>query len=473
MPTVTHKELLLLSPVTPEDLGQLQVHLPALKIISYRGPGESGGVSKSLEPVVRQLGTKIHWIALSSIPVCQEDQAYGFTFHKPSLLQPVVRGHAQLSLEYLWPLLHGMPERARFDASHWRAFRQLSELVATEALRISTGSFPTICWLHDYHMALVAPLMSIEAGIVPCQFWHVPWPAPEVISASPAGREMTAALLANRVLGFHTTEYATNFLNTVMEVVPGAAVDMLSMEVRIQRSLTRVLVMPLGIDFAYWQRLAKTNRPRAAAIPKKYSLAPQVVLGVDRLDYTKGILEKLNGLNHFLKNNPSWLRRFHYVQLAQPAQADLPEFIGYAALVRAQVDEINNRFRTDGWEPIVFLEGHFDHDELAGWYQAADVLMVTPVRDGLNLIGKEYVACRQDEQGVLVLSRQAGSSAELSTGSLLVDPHKPYQISDTLTQALSMSFEEKRRRMHSMRHVVGWNQLHDWACGFLRQAIAS
>src|SRR5262249_6094032 len=272
--------------------------------------------------------------------------------------------------------------------------------------------------------------------------------------------------------GFHTQEYATNFLNTVMEIIPNAAVDVLNMQVRVNRSLTTIVTMPLGLDFAYWQRLSKASRPKAAAIPKKYGLAHQVVLGVDRLDYTKGVIEKLQALSTFLTNNPSWLRRFHYVQLAQPPQSNRAEFTEYAALVRAKVCEINEHHRTDGWEPVVLLEGNFDHAELAAWYQAADALLVTPVRDGLNLIGKEYVACRQDEQGALILSRAAGSAAELSTGALVVDPHKPDQIADALSQALTMGFEEKRRRMHSMRHIVGWNQLHDWALGFLRLAIA-
>ncbi len=473
MPTAMQEEKpLLLSPVTEEDLGRLQVHLPALKILSYRGPGESGGVSRSLEPVVRQLGTKIHWIALSGVPSPGEEKTAGFSFHKPTLPAPLVYGHGKSALEYLWPLLHGMPERAKFDPADWRAFRQLSEYMATEALRISTGSFPTLCWLHDYHMALVAPLMSIEAGIVPCQFWHVPWPQADVIAASPIAREITSALLSNKLLGFHTQEYATNFLNTVMEVIPGASVDVLNMQVRLNRSVTRIVTMPLGLDFAYWQRLSKASRPKAAAMSKKYGLAHQVVLGVDSLDYTKGVIEKLQGLQSFLSNNPSWLRRFHYVQLAQPPQSSMSEFSDYASLVRAQITEINHRFRADGWEPVVLLEEQFDHGELAAWYQAADVLLVTPVRDGLNLIGKEYVACRQDEQGALILSRSAGSSAELSTGALLVDPTKPDQIAESLVQALAMGFEEKRRRMHSMRHIVGWNQLHDWALGFLRLAIS-
>lgn len=463
----------LLSPITREDLGELQLRLPTLKVISYRGPGESGGVPASLEPITRQLGSQIHWIALSGLPSDKHKKVPGFSFYRAELPESLVDGHEKACLEYLWPLLHGMPEKAKFDPQSWRAFRQLSELMAAESMQIASRSFPTLCWLHDYQMALVAPLLSSEAGSIPCHFWHVPWPAPQVMVKSPVGLELVEALLANKLLGFHTTEYATNFLNTVCELIPDAQVDVLKMEIRHNRATTRVLVMPLGLDFAYWTQLARANRPRAAAIPKKYKLANQIVLGIDRLDYSKGVLEKLNGLESFLKNNSGWHRRFHYVQLAQKPQSPSPDFDEYVKLVESKVKSINEQFHLDGWEPILWIQGQLEHAELSAWYQTADVLVVTPVRDGLNLIAKEYVACRSDEQGALVLSRQAGCADELTVGALLVDPLSASDISQSIERALAMSFEEKHRRMLAMRHVVSWNQLHDWACGFLRQAIVT
>jgi trehalose 6-phosphate synthase len=461
----------LLSPITREDLGELKLHLPTLKVISYRGPGESGAVPASLEPLTRQLDAKIHWIALSGLPSENNSPVLGFTFYRAELPESLVERHERACLEYLWPLLHGMPEKAKFDSDCWRAFRQLSQQMAAESLRIASQSFPTLYWMHDYQMVLVAPHLSLEAGSIPCHFWHVPWPSPNIMSTSPVAVELVESLLCNKLVGFHTTEYATNFLDTVQEVIPEAVVDVLKMEIRSNHTTTRVVVMPLGLDFAYWTRLSRTNRPRAAAIPKKYKLANQLVLGIDRLDYSKGILEKLNGLDNFLANNPTWQRRFHYVQLAQPPQSPSADFEGYVQLVNQKVDEINRKYHSDGWEPILWIQKQFDHGELAAWYQTADVLAVTPVRDGLNLIAKEYVACRQDEQGVLVLSRQAGCADELTVGALLIDPQNPVEISKAIAKAFSMTFEEKRRRMLAMRHVVNWNQLHDWACGFLRQAI--
>lgn len=463
----------LLSPITNDDLGQLQLHLPTLKVVSYRGPGDSGGVSTSLEPIVSRLGSKIQWFAVSGVPTDENQEYAGFRFHQSEIPQSIIDNHLKLSTGYLWPLMHGMPEKAVFDNEQWKAYRQLNEVLATDCLTVSSQSFPTLVWLHDYQLSLIAPLVSMQAGIVLSQFWHIPWPSPKVIADSPIGKELVESLLCNRVIGFHTTEYATNFLNTVQELLPNASVDVLKMEVRRRRQITRIVVMPLGIDFNLWQKLAKSARPRAEALSVKYKLANQIVLGVDRLDYNKGVLEKINGIEHFLKSTSSWQRRFHYVQLAQAPQAVDSSFSDYEKKVEERIAEINTTYGSDGWQPIIYLKGQFEQSDLAAWYQAADVLTVNPVRDGLNLIAKEYVASRLDEQGSLVLSKNAGCAAELSQGAIVIDPLSPQEFANALQQALSMEVEEKRRRMTSMRRVVGWNQLHDWALGFLKLCLGN
>lgn len=462
----------LLSPLTPEDLGQLQVQLPALNIFSYRGPGQSGGVASSLAPLTRQLGTKVQWIALSGVPESEDRPIAGFSFYKPEVPEELIQRHARAVHNYLWPLFHGIEEKIQYDAEEWKNFRQLSLMLAHQSQRIASRSFPTLVWLHDFEMALLAPMLAMDAGVILAHFWHVPWPSPELMKKTPAGAEITESLLSNRLLGFHTDEYARNFLQTVQELIPNAKVDFGTLTVQYAGHSTRVLAMPLGLDYPYWQRLARASRAQAEAIPVTHRLAHQVILGVDRIDYTKGILEKLAGVEKFLTENPDYHRRCHYVQVAQPFTPNVV-FNNYLAEVRGKVKQINQKFRKDSWEPIVWLEGYFDHQQLSAWYQAADVLAVTPVRDGLNLIAKEYIACRLDEQGAIVLGDKTGSAAELVSGAILVDATSPDAICAGIVQALSMGVEEKRRRMVSMRHVVAWNRLHDWACGFLRQAIAA
>ena len=467
---ITATQPLLLSPFTAEDLGQLQVHLPALKIFSFRGPGQTGGVASSSAPLTKQLGTKVDWIALTGVPNLEDKPIAGFNFHKPELNDELIVQYGKSVQNYLWPMLHDMTERAVFDAEEWKNFRQLSMMMAHQSQKVSSRSFPTLVWLHDFEMVLMAPMLAMDAGVILSHFWHVPWPAAETMAASPVGFELTEALLANRLLGFHTIEYANNFLKSVEKLIPDAVIDWKKQTATYRGNVTRIVALPLGLDYSYWQRLARQCRVMVEAIPVTHRLAHQIVLGVDRLDYTKGILEKLDGLELFLTENPDYHRRMHYVQLAQPG-FPTPQFDQYAAQVKMRVKEINQKFRLNGWEPIVLMTGNFEHAQLAAWYQTADVLAVTPVRDGLNLIAKEFIACRQDENGSLVLSAKAGCADELVSGAVLVDPCSPASIAAGIHQGLTMNVEEKRRRMVSMRHIVAWNRLHDWACGFLRQAI--
>jgi trehalose 6-phosphate synthase len=463
----------LLAPLTQEDLGHLQVHLPALKIISFRGPGHSGGVVASLSPLTKQLGTQVSWIALSGVPAADSNNSGGFSFHRADVAADYAESQGRAIYDYLWPLLHGLEDKAHFDMDAWRSFRQLSQTIAQSSFKVPSRSFPTLVWIHDFEMALVPPLLPTDAGVILCHFWHAPWPEAAVIAASPIGKELVESLLHNRVVGFHTQEYAANFLATVRVLVPGADVDVSKLTVKYRGNTTRVVAMPLGIDFQYWQRVSRSSRVDAESLTVHHRLAQQVLLGVDRLDYTKGITEKLDGLECFLKNNADWHRRFHYVQLVQPSELKLPALEEYRQQVIKRVEAINSQFGADGWEPILYMESQLTHAQLAAWYQAADILLVTPVRDGLNLIAKEFVACRLDEQGVAIVSKQAGVACELVSGAVLVDALSPASIADAMQRALVMPVEEKRRRMQSMRHVVGWNRLHDWACGFLRFAITN
>ena len=376
-----------------------------MKILSFRGPGQTGGVATSLAPLTRQLCTRVQWVALSGVPDQDESPVSGFSFHRPELSDDVINEFGRAVPNYLWPLLHGMPELANFDAEEWKDFKQLSLMLAHRSQKITSRSFPTLLWLHDFEMVLLPPMLAMEAGVILSHFWHVPWPAPEIMAASPVGLELTESLLANRVLGFHTSEYAQNFLETVQLLIPDAIVNLETQTVRYRGNAVRLVVMPLGLDYSYWQRLARSSRALVEAIPVTHRLSQQIILGVDRLDYSKGLLEKLSGLERLLTDNPDYHRRLHYVQLAQPGFNSV-QVEDYTARVKAKVLEINRKFRFDKWEPIIFLEGNFEHAQLAAWYQVADVLAVTPVRDGLNLIAKEFVACRQDEQGALVLSEK-------------------------------------------------------------------
>ncbi len=454
----------------------LEIHLPTLKVVSYNGSGKNTGVPSSLEPLARRIGTRIHWLSVlqDKNASTESDTTRGkdcFEFYSARFPEQILIGHKRFCDKYLWPLFHGMPELAKFEASDWRAYKEFCSIIAAESQTIAGESFPTLCWLHDYQLALSAPDIASDRGTIVCQFWHVPWPKPESIASSPVTREIIEGLLSNRLLGFHTAEYAHNFMDTVEILFPDLKVDQMDMTIDWQGRKTRIAVMPLGIDVDRWKDISSLVRPVAEALAVKYRLANQIILGIDRLDYTKGVLEKLHAIEYFLTVAPEMHRRFHYVQISQPPQSEEEEYSRYAHQAEDKIKEINERFSTDGWSPIIHLDTKLTLEELAAWYQAADVLCVNSIRDGLNLIAKEFVSCRQDEQGVLIVSKNAGCASELSQGALVVDPRSPSDISGALNKAINMPVEEKRRRMTAMRHVIGWNQLHDWALGFLKQAL--
>ncbi len=467
----------------PSDLS-----LPMLKVFSYGGPGDVQGVPSTLEVLVKRLGTDVHWFSVES----QEKEATtssaalrnlsfsiyetknasaGFTFHGAKLSKDIIEKHKRVCTNYLWPLFHAMPEHARFNLEDWRAYKQVCQELAAQSQSVTGTSFPSISWIHDFQFALSAPSMSFEHGVVVCQFWHIPWPDAKLIADSRVGVEIVQSLLANTLLGFHTLEYAVNFMDTVAFLFPDAELDCEKLQVRYKGHTTRLKVLPLGLDLDRWQKLAMKARPKAESLAVQHRLSNFIMLGVDRLDYSKGVLEKLLGLEYFLEDNKEYLRRFHYVQVTQSPQSDDISYRSYSQAVKDKIAEINSKFEVDGWKPILHLDGLMSQEDLAAWYQAASVMAVNSIKDGLNLIAKEFVSCRLDQQGVLILSKEAGCANELKSGAVIVDPSNPREFAKALSFSFSMSVEEKRRRIGSMRHALGWNQLHDWALNFLSEAI--
>jgi trehalose 6-phosphate synthase/phosphatase len=469
-----------------DRLDRLDVVLPTVNVISFSGPGESGGVPASLAPIVKRLGTRVNWFAISNLPKPQERKGdkrstarneNGFAYYSPKVADWLINAHYEVSHDYLSPLLHSRGDEPdattqKFEPESWKSYRQLCEAVASECLTVASNSFPTLCWLHDYQLALAAPLLAAQAGLILCQFWHVPWPKASVIKKSPIGRELTEALLKNKLVGFHTDEYADNFLDTVAAILPTAQVNCQERTIVYNGRSTQLTVMPLGIDLPFWQRLAQASKPHSESLIPRHGLASQIILGVERLEQTKGVIERIAGIEKLLEDHPTHRRRFHYVQISQPGKGIGAEARAYEQLVEARIEAVNKKYFQDGWQPIIHIKGNLEQSQLAAWYQAATAVSVNSLSDGLNLIAKEYVACRSDEQGVVILSRQAGASRELAQGALLVDPTSPKSVSDAFNLALGLESEEKRRRMSAMRRMIGWNQLHNWALGFLRQALS-
>ncbi len=365
----------------------------------------------------------------------------------------------------LWPLMHFMISNCHFNVGQWRQYRAVNELFATTASE-QAGNGDAL-WIQDFHLALTPRIIHARRkDLAIGMFWHVPFPPVELYRIFPWRRELLMGMLGSDLIGFHCDSYVTHFLNSCRRVL-GAQVDPERGEVYFEGRTSRVAAFPLGIPVDYFENLAASSRTQQKSARIRRGLRSEVVvLGVDRLDYTKGILERLLGFERFLERNPNYHRRVTLVLIAVPSRTKVTE---YAALKR-QLDEavgrVVGRFSSDGWVPIRYLYTQFGAEDLVAYYQAADVALLTPLRDGMNLVAKEFVASHPADDAVLILSEFAGAAEEL-TDALLVNPYNPDAIADRIREALEMRPESRAQRMRALREKIRHNNLERWSANFL------
>jgi trehalose 6-phosphate synthase/phosphatase len=365
----------------------------------------------------------------------------------------------------LWPLMHLMPQNCYFRSQHWNNYKSVNELFA-EVTNAHAADRDRV-WIQDFHLALVPALLRRRRPSLPIGlFWHVPFPPESFFRIFPWRRELLEGMLGADLIGFHTAAYADHFVECCAKIC-GAEVDRAEGLVRWQGRTVHVRGFPLGIPADYFAQLAQSERVQARMRRIKTTLGvPIMILGVDRLDYTKGILERVEGFERFLELNPSYHKRVALVQIAVPSRTKVDDY----ARLKRQLDElvgrVVGRFSSEGWVPIRYLYTQFGAEELVSYYQAADVALLTPLRDGMNLVAKEYIASRNADQGVLILSEFAGAAEELKE-ALLVNPYDMDAIASSLKQALTMTAEERAARMCALRSRVHGNDLDHWSRNFL------
>jgi trehalose 6-phosphate synthase/phosphatase len=364
----------------------------------------------------------------------------------------------------LWPLFHYLIEHVRRDAAaDWMAYRHVNQRFA-EAIadRWQPGD---MVWVHDYQLLLVPGKLRRtlpEAAIG--FFLHIPFPAADVFRILPNREAVLRGMLGADVVGFHTAEYAHHFRYAATQLL-GA--EDLGDELGFEDRRIRVGVYPIGIDVASFHEAAE--RPDVVEQMGKWRAGMhgrRIVLGVDRLDYTKGIRRRMLALERLFERWPAWRERLTLVQVAVPTRERTPEYDTFRRDVHEIIGRINGRFGSPGWTPIHFVHRSVSQVELVSLYRVADVMLVTPLRDGMNLVAKEYVACRTDERGVLVLSELAGAAAELRE-SLLINPYDVDQTAAAIRRGLEMSEVEQKARMTALRTTVAAGDVHVWAERFL------
>jgi trehalose-6-phosphate synthase len=440
----------------------------------------ASGLVTALEPVLQACeGT---WIANGSgnadREVVNERDHLRVPPHRPTytlrrvwLSEEEDRGYYEgFSNEGLWPLCHIAHTRPLFRPGDWMYYQRINRRFADAVLQEMEGTQSPVLLVQDYHFALL-PRMVKEArpDVRVAVFWHIPWPNAEAFGICPWQRELVDGLLGADLIGFHIQTHCNNFLQTVDRAVE-ALTDWDRFEVSRKGHITRVRPYPISVAFPQervgGQVIRITGEGRGSLFAELGIEASLLGIGVDRLDYTKGIVERLRGVERFLELYPTYQRRFSFVQIGAPSRTDIPRYQQFLEEVTLEADRINARFQAGRWKPIVLLKRHHSHEEIERYFRAASVCLVTSLHDGMNLVAKEFVAARDDNRGVLILSTFTGAARELGD-ALLVNPYDTDQVANAIHRALEFNEEEQTARMSRMRKIVYEHNVYRWASNLL------
>jgi len=367
--------------------------------------------------------------------------------------------------EGLWPLCHIAHTRPMFRVSDWEHYRQANLKFAKAVLEEMAGTEQPVLLVQDYHFGLLPRLVKEKRPDARVAiFWHIPWPNPETFGICPWQRELLEGLLGADLIGFHIQSHCTNFLQTVDRTLE-SRIDWEHFAVNREDHRTAVKPFPISVDFAgdaHAQPEQNIYLERISLLQECGVEALFLGVGVDRVDYTKGILERFLAIERLLDKYPHYREKFTFVQIGAPSRTHIKRYHDFFAEVEAESERINWRFRTGKWKPIIFLNRHHSHSEIERYYRSADVCLVTSLHDGMNLVAKEFVAARDDEQGVLILSRFTGAARELRD-AVLVNPYDIERTADAIRYALEMEPEERSARMQRMRKTVKEGNIYRWA----------
>ena len=364
--------------------------------------------------------------------------------------------------EALWPLCHIAYTRPVFNELDWATYGAVNRKFA-EAVLEEIGSRHAFVFIQDYHFALLSRLLK-RPNIHTAQFWHIPWPNSEAFQICPWAEELLDGLLGNDLLGFHILYHCQNFISTAERTIE-ALIDYERSAITRGGSTTLVRPFPISVDTETIATHATS--PEVAAemkrLKRRYGLGNQLVgLGVDRIDYTKGIPERFRALDRFFERYPEFQGRLVFVEIGVPSRVHIDAYQRVNDEIDEAIERINWTYQREAWKPILYLKEHVSPTTLRAWYRLANFCAVTPLHDGMNLVAKEFVASRTDEQGVLLLSRFTGAAREL-TEALLVNPYATDQLAHAIHQALTMSPDERQRRMRKLRSAIHAQDIYHWA----------
>ena len=434
----------------------------------------AGGLTSALDPLMQSVGgTWIAWgsgdrdeevvDASSRVMVPPEDPRY--TLHRLWLNEQDIHhyyhGYAN---QFLWPLCHLRPSLTRFRRRFWQRYVQVNERFAAALIEdIDRAGRKGAAWFQDYHLALAPALVRAQRpDVTLSHFWHIPFPPVEIFRIASNGPALLEGLLANDVLGFHLPLFSDNFLRCV-EIVLGRKVDWDTRSVRVDGHTCHVRAFPISIDIAAFRDSlhGADAEARVARVRERYvAEGMQLGVGVDRVDYSKGLEEKFAALELLFESNPDLREKFVYVQVAVPSRTGIEAYDWLNEKIERMVWSINDRFGTADWRPVHIITDTLSAERLAVLYRAADVGIVSSLQDGMNLVAKEFIASQADNSaGVLILSRFAGAAEELD-GSVEVNPFDPEAFAASIRDAIRMPHAERRERQIRLRRSM--RSIYDW-----------
>jgi alpha,alpha-trehalose-phosphate synthase [UDP-forming] len=369
--------------------------------------------------------------------------------------------------EGLWPLCHIAHTRPIFRERDWQLYQEVNHKFAAAVIEEIADTPNPVVLVQDYHFALLPRLLKEKRPDVRVAiFWHIPWPNPEAFGICPWQRQLVDGLLGADLIGFHVQSHCNNFLQTVDRVVE-SRVDWEHFSVSRQNHRTLVRPFPISVDLGEDKVIepdsyATNYLDRTGLLHSLGVETAFVGVGVDRVDYTKGIHERFRAIERFLEKYPKYQGQFTFLQIGAPSRTHIKRYHDLMGELEAEAERINWRFQSGNWKPILFLNRQHSHAEINRYYRAADLCLVTSLHDGMNLVAKEFLAARRDERGVLILSQFTGAARELRD-ALLVNPYDIDQTAEAIRVALEMDPEEKQVRVHRMRRIIRENNIHRWA----------
>ncbi len=450
------------------------------KLVCQRQPG---GVVTALDPVMQAAGGL--WVAagtsaydrksadaMGKVMIPPENPAYTLRriFLTKEETDAYYYGYCN---QGLWPLSHIAYTRPVFPIANWQAYEQVNRKFA-QAILEEVGDKKAFVWVQDFHLVLIAKYLQ-EAGrsnIITSLFWHIPWPNPEIFSICPQKNQILEGLLAYDLLGFQIKYHGDNFMSTVDRELE-SRIDRENDSVVYQNHSTFVRPFPISVDFGsistHAGSVAFTDTSQR--LREDYGLGnAKLLVSVDRIDYTKGLLEKIYAVDRFLEKYPEYREKFVFFQLGQISRIHVPRYKELNDEINAAVEQINWKHSQGAWTPIVLSRSYMSYQDILMLYRSADVCLVGSVHDGMNLVAKEFVAARPDNQGVLILSRFTGAAREL-IDAVQINPYDIENAADAIYQAFEMTAEEQEKRMRKMREAVANQNIYRWAGKVLSQLL--